>query len=355
MKYVFLLLIPLLFLGCVRDAEPSVPVITQIEPVVPTLDPPYSVNPVDSGLAPEAIYHNTAEKIRGIQPTDVSITGWSQAIIIESAWGATPAPKIEMDYLQLSIYRNGKWICLARDDYDDGSFTAENGMLYSRENWEYNPLNEAMPATETNSILTCKPASLDSVYHWWTKRSTDIQIGDSFRIEARLRITGGALCQIGVDLKNATEKEYIVPALVTDWFGPTNNHWITITNEYTVNLPNHATKPVVFNLAINGSNLSSASITGDWTAWNSWVPQNMKKISDNTFEFDNCYRSGTPAYFNFSYIENGLTKWATNSAGKTSVVDVWARTDGKSIPVSMKANGLSGSASGYNFYFLTPE
>lgn len=329
--------------------------VTPVTPEVPVLEAPYSVNPVTSGMAPDVRWHQTAERNRGINSTnDKVIKGWAHSIAIGSAIGAEPEPHVQMDYLQISLYRSGKWVVVARDEYDDGSFTLANGKLYSRANWSYEEYYIPFNGSESAGSLNVYPDSMDYISHWWTAGYHDIRDGDSFRVEARIRIEGGALCQIGVDLKKTENESDVNPAVTTDWYGPTDGKWITISNQYVVDIPDEPLVPVDIQFTVTGDTPTEAWITGDWTAWGVWTPHAMAYSADGMYHYQIGFPSGTPVNLNFSYKKDSSIAWATNQSGMAPNVTIRCNANGRDIPVTLVPNGLTGAQSGYNFFFTAP-
>jgi len=154
----------------------------------------------------------------------VRITGWLQALTDNNIIGES---KIEVDFIRVYGRKGNDSVLLVSHEYDNYN-PNEDGGLYLR--YPFFPAgfdqHSAMPGTVKNGILTFYPSDVrDRVWHWWSHwHNSPIAYNyDSYKMISRLRITGHALVQGGIDFRDAAEKTYELG--VTDWYFENGGEW----------------------------------------------------------------------------------------------------------------------------------
>ncbi len=137
--------------------------------------------------------------------------------------------KVEVDWLRYYSKVDGKDILLLEDNYD----SEVCGGLWKRVPWFGNVLglfqtggSDEFSGKLENGILVIYPAQhSDRVWHWWNcKRAVIPDNTEKVWMEAKVRITGPALIQTGMDFWKNPEAGYMgtnvnnVEAGVSDWY-----------------------------------------------------------------------------------------------------------------------------------------
>lgn len=329
-------------------------------------------------LAPEILWHLSQENTGTITKSGAVMKGWAHAIPIASKTTSSSPAKIEMDYLRISRYRNDTWTVIEADDYNDGSFITKvssakkDGALYTRYPW-YNwdeannrageeLLYNGFAATERNSVLSFTMDASDKIYHWWTQAQPgqDIRVGDGFQIEAKVRISGAALFQIGVDLKDAADSGNVSPACTSDWYGSTEGEFISITVTCSSGYVKGSDKNITFNIKFNklySDKIDSVQIFG---GWNNWKLVNMTKTDSLNYSYVQSLAAGSSYQYNIQFVSRylnalGDTDWAAKKEGKSVYVDSFSYTvDGLQYTPVLEPNGLTGTSAGSNLRVSLP-
>lgn len=158
------------------------------------------------------------------QANHVRITGWLQALTDNNIIGDS---KIEVDYIRVYGRRGNDSVLLVSHEYD-GYDPVQDGGLYLR--YPFFPAgfdqHTSMPGTVKNGILTFYPSDVrDKVWHLWShwhNTSTTFDY-DSYKMVSRLRITGHAVVQGGIDFRDAAEKTYELGA--SEWYFENGGEW----------------------------------------------------------------------------------------------------------------------------------
>lgn len=151
------------------------------------------------------------------------VTGWMQAL---SDNNIIDTSRIDVDYLRLYGKIGKDSILIASKEY--GTYdSANDGGLYSR--YPFFPEGDkhtSMPGEVSNGVLTFYPSdNIHKVWHWWTGNtvSTNAFTYDSYKLVCRLRITGKAIVQAGIDFK--TIDSNINELGVSEWYFEKNGEW----------------------------------------------------------------------------------------------------------------------------------
>ncbi|MCR4940750.1 MAG: hypothetical protein K5930_11700 [Treponemataceae bacterium] len=321
-------------------------------------------------LAPEILYHRAEEKNK-IEKENYHMVAWAQAIPINSLVDGSQQPKIEMDYLKVSRYQNDKWELKVEDDYNDGIFITsinsvnKNGCLYTRYKWfdgdEPDRQYDGFIASESNSVLSFTMNETDKIYHWWTDSSQSFRIGDGYRIEARVRISGPSLFQIGADLKEYPGQGNVIALCTSDWYASTDGEWITITVECLDGYVRNQTKKVTFNVKFKDqyiNKISSVQISGNWNNWTTWI--NMYRIDPLNYTFVSDFAANTSLDYNIYFIYKALNvfsddDWVAKREGISSYVDKYNYViDGITKTPELVPNGLQGNGESQNLRIYIP-
>lgn len=154
----------------------------------------------------------------------IRITGWLQALSDNNTFGKS---KIEVDYIRVYGRKGNDSVLLVSNEYSSYS-SHEDGGLYQRYPFfppgfdQYIP----MPGTVTDGVLTFYPSDVrDMVWHWWSHwHNTPISFNyDSYKMISRIRITGHAVVQGGIDFRDAAEKTYELG--VSGWYFEKGGEW----------------------------------------------------------------------------------------------------------------------------------
>ncbi|MHB8580685.1 MAG: hypothetical protein ACYDA4_12640 [Ignavibacteriaceae bacterium] len=156
--------------------------------------------------------------------------GWMQGIDIDGK--GTPS-KVEVDWMVLHAVVNNKDTILYEDNFNYDTPAMHWYGLYSRNPWFAGDRLADMPYTIENGSLIIKPNTKSNyVFHWWNTSRSLVPSGTArVWFEARVRITGGAGVQAGIDYwKDLTAEPagYNVnntEAGVSDWFGNSTTDW----------------------------------------------------------------------------------------------------------------------------------
>lgn len=205
--------------------ESSGPVSTAV--LVPTA-PAISYAPAESP-------HKTAYYRYSIPPSGfTAVICWMQAIDI---LGMSSPDKVEVDWLRTHATVNGIDTILLEDTFDGHTSAMDSYGLYSRNPWFAGDRLAAMPFSIQSSTLIMEPSlNPNHVFHWWNTSRSSIPSGTS-RVwcEARVRITGGAGVQVGIDYWKDLTAPYAgfdvnnTEAGVSDWHGNNTAEWQIIT------------------------------------------------------------------------------------------------------------------------------
>jgi len=158
------------------------------------------------------------------RPNHIRISGWMQALTDNYIIGDS---KIEVDYIRVYGRRGNDSALLVSHEYDSYD-PNEDGGLYLR--YPFFPAgfdqHTPMPGTVKDGILTFNPSDVrDKVWHWWSHwHNTPTTFDyDSYKMVSRLRITGHAVVQGGIDFRDAAEKTYELG--VSDWHFENGGEW----------------------------------------------------------------------------------------------------------------------------------
>lgn len=193
---------------------------------------PYYSNPgehpkIDERIPVEAAHHYGFFNTSVPSSEDISVAGWVVAL---SDNNIIDTSKIEVDYVRVFGFYGSDSTLLSNNEYNSYSPTNDGGLYYRYPFFpEGYDQHDAMPGTVSNGILSFYPSdNIRKVWHWWTPRyitSNDFNF-DSYKMECRIRITGHAVAQVGIDFRNASE---VVHELgVSDWYFENRGEWQTI-------------------------------------------------------------------------------------------------------------------------------
>jgi hypothetical protein len=157
-----------------------------------------------------------------------------QAIDIQ---GAGTPDKVEVDWMRVHAIINGVDTILLEDTFDIPTQEMDSYGLYSRNPWFAGDRLADMPFTVQNSSLIMEPSlNQNRVYHWWNTSRKLIPSGTSrIWFEARVRVTGGAGVQAGIDYWKDLTADYAgldvnnTEAGASDWYGNSTLDWQIVT------------------------------------------------------------------------------------------------------------------------------
>ncbi|HET7229929.1 MAG TPA: VCBS repeat-containing protein [Longimicrobium sp.] len=187
-----------------------------------------------SSCAPPAeSYHHTSYTAFWRAP--YGFRGATPWLSVVQASGNSAASTVEIDYIRLMARIGGVPQIISENSYSDG--VQPGGQLWARSPW-FGGTAESMPGTVSGGILTIRPGDrADRVWHPFLNTPMpagrrDISGADSVWIEIRVRITGPALVQAGLDywqnLTTDSSPNRIMEAAASDWVCA-NGGWQTLT------------------------------------------------------------------------------------------------------------------------------
>lgn len=159
--------------------------------------------------------------------------GWLQAIDIN---GSGEKSKVEVDWMRVYASSDTDSILFV-DEFDLHLSGMDDYGLYLREPWFEGDKQDSMPYALQNGSLIVEPSLYpENVFHWWnTSRSIVPQNTERIWYQARIRITGGAGVQAGIDYWKDLSSGYNgldvnnTEAGVSDWYGSSTDGWQIIS------------------------------------------------------------------------------------------------------------------------------
>lgn len=155
----------------------------------------------DDGLIPSDVAHPESYYDYPLPPEGFSAgLAWMQAIHDNRY---SEESTIEIDYFRFYAHmEDGDDLLLATNECSNNNF---EGGLYSRDPWFgtdfHTPINYELDSV--NGFIIIKPSEHpDNIMHWWNNQWPRASIpagAESCWVEARIRITGPALVQAGMD------------------------------------------------------------------------------------------------------------------------------------------------------------
>ncbi len=190
--------------------------------------------PTTSYAPAESIHKSSYVRYRTPPDGFTAVVGWMQAIDIQ---GQGVSSLVEIDWMRICSTVNGEDTVILEDTFDTGTPAMDWYGLYDRSPWFAGDRLAEMPFSVQNSALVIEPGlNPDRVYHWWnTSRSTIPGGASRIWLEARVRITGGAGVQAGIDYWKDLTAEYAGPGVnnteagASDWYRNSTTEWQTIT------------------------------------------------------------------------------------------------------------------------------
>lgn len=127
----------------------------------------------------------------------LATVGWLQAL---DDTGVSGQSLVEVDWMRLHAVVNGVDRVLAVEEFDRVTTNMTYYGLYRRNPWFAGDKIGSMPYTLSSGAMVIEPSARpDMVYHWWTDRALVPSGTTRVWFEARIRITGGAHVQGGID------------------------------------------------------------------------------------------------------------------------------------------------------------
>lgn len=204
------------------------------ENISPTPTP--TSTPDTAPYAPEESVHPNSYLRHPTPPEGFPVVvGWMQAIDIT---GQGEESLVEIDWMRLYCQVDGADVLLKEDTFDAETVAMSSYGLYLRDPWfGQDDYHESMPFLVEDSLLVMEPhLNPDRVYHWWNTSRAEIPVGATkVWFEARVRITGGAGVQAGMDYWISTDADWCgwdvcnSEAGASDWFGNSTSEWQIIT------------------------------------------------------------------------------------------------------------------------------
>lgn len=163
-----------------------------------------------------------------------AVVGLMHAIDINGT--GTPS-KVEVDWMRLYGTVNGQTTLLYEDTFDTHTSLMDWYGLYSRNPWYAGDKLASMPFVIQNSSLIIEPSLIPNrIYHWWNTSRVLIPAGTTrVWLEAKVRITGGAGVQAGLDYWVSTSASWNgtdvnnTEAGASNWYGNSTTDWQIIT------------------------------------------------------------------------------------------------------------------------------
>lgn len=163
-----------------------------------------------------------------------AVVGWMQSIDIK---GTGVNNTVEVDWMKLHAIINGVDTVIFEDTFDKHTPEMDYYALYKRSPWFEGDNQDSMPFTVQNSIMIMNPSNAPNrIFHWWnTKRSPVPTTSSRIWFEAKIRITGGAGVQAGIDYWKDLTAPYSgldvnnTEAGVSDWLGNSTSDWQIIS------------------------------------------------------------------------------------------------------------------------------
>jgi hypothetical protein len=184
-------------------------------------------------FAPIESPHQTAYfNLAVLPPGFTAALGWMQAIDIR---GQGAPSTVEIDWMRLHAIVNGVDTIIMVEEFSIRTSAMDYFGLYGRSPWFAGDRLGAMPFTVNNGAMTMEPGTIsDRVFHWWTPRVTIPAGATRVWFEARIRVTGGAGVQCGIDFWRDVNAPYAGPNVnnvesgASDWFGDSTSDWQNI-------------------------------------------------------------------------------------------------------------------------------
>lgn len=193
--------------------------------IIPFYDQTHHHYPIDDRIPPE-VYHRKAYHILPPGSDYPYVCGWMALITNNDVLDTC---EIWVDYLQLFGRKNGILYLLTSDDYNTFD-TMNDGGLYTR--YPFFPAgvyqHDPMPADVQGGVLVFHPTQhIKKIWHWWNSTwhylTTEY---DSYRLECRIKITGHALVQGGIDFRQtASNPDPTWELGVSNWYFENNGDW----------------------------------------------------------------------------------------------------------------------------------
>jgi hypothetical protein len=127
--------------------------------------------------------------------------------------------QVEVDYIELFKKIGNQNVSIAREDYN-GSFTGDEGGLYKRYPFFCDDSSTIMPTTIESGILKFAPSDNQrKVFHFWIQPGSERVAGDSYYALAKVKITGPASIQIGMDFTpDSVSDSNHIEIGASDWY-----------------------------------------------------------------------------------------------------------------------------------------
>lgn len=192
--------------------------------IVPNFDPNHVHLSTNDRIPQEAHHHKTYRNRNVPYPEDINVVGWVVALTDNNILDTCT---IDVDYIKVFGRVGNNLTPLCSNDYTTYN-PDDDGGLYLRYPFFPEGFDEhdPMPGTLSQGILTIYPSQNNKkAWHWWSDRFTSSGgfNYDSYRVECRLRITGHAVVQAGIDFRNASETVHELG--VSDWYFENNGTW----------------------------------------------------------------------------------------------------------------------------------
>ena len=135
---------------------------------------------------------------------------WFQTLHI---YGEDEESLVEIDYIRFYAHLPSGDVLLYEETYDTDFVTSSygHGGLYLRYPFFYNEQGSlSMPVKAEDGLMIITPkVHEDKVYHWWAaQRSSVPHDAQYLRLEAKMRITGPACVQAGIDFWRDLDAPY---------------------------------------------------------------------------------------------------------------------------------------------------
>lgn len=192
--------------------------------ISPNIEPSFDSLLIDDRIPSEAHHHKAYLNTSLPQPKHVKIGGWATAITDNNILNES---QIEIDYIRVYGRENNQLTLLKEKDYSTYDPENDGGLYYrypffpSSHDW-----HDPMPGSVSNGILTLHTSqNRMKVWHWWSHNFTSPSgfDYDSYKVVCKMRITGHALVQVGIDFRDQWDN--VDELGVSDWHFHNNGEW----------------------------------------------------------------------------------------------------------------------------------
>lgn len=170
--------------------------------IVPLIDANHPHAIIDDRIPPEAALRSYCKN--PLPPSNYHyLAAWMQVLTDNNVMDDCV---VEVDYFKLYGRNGGTLTVLYEDNYDTFNPDGDGGLYLRYPFFPPGDYHEhPFPGSISNGILRFTPSThRNRVWHWWNKQQTHLNSlseYESYRAECRLKITGHAMAQAGIDCR----------------------------------------------------------------------------------------------------------------------------------------------------------